>query len=133
MKTRRRFAAALVGVACWTLVIKFLLPVGAALRDHLPLATYVMWDFWWVAHLVLARALLKPDARTWWFAVLVSWVEIAIIGTKFTVFLQDPHWTFWKTNWFVNKCVVLTLFMTLAWYLHRVPAGRKLRAVRVRA
>jgi len=124
--TARRFAALLVAAAAWTVTIKFILPVAAALRAGEPAGTHVMWDFWWVAHLALAWSLTRPAAATWQFAAVVAWAEIAIITAKFARFLAAPAWTFWTANWFVNKCAVLTLFLAMAWWLHRGD-GRALR------
>jgi hypothetical protein len=40
----------------------------------------------------------------------MSIVEIAIILTLFTLFLAEPEWSIWRTNWFVNKVFVLSAF-----------------------
>ncbi|BBI60207.1 hypothetical protein HSBAA_15130 [Vreelandella sulfidaeris] len=37
--------------------------------------------------------------------------EILIIATLFVRFLDDPEWSIWRTNWFVNKVFVLTCFV----------------------
>ena len=39
--------------------------------------------------------------------------EIAIIVTKLALFLADPEWTIWTTNWFINKLFVLACFCLL--------------------
>ncbi len=51
----------------------------------------------------------------------VSGVEIAIVVTKFALFLAAPEWTIWTTNWFINKLFVLLCFgLMLPWLvLHR--------------
>ena len=65
--------------------------------------TYIYWDFWWVVHLWLAWALLRWQPYTYALAIGVSAIEIAIIVTKFALFLAEPEWTIWTTNWFINK------------------------------
>lgn len=123
----RRFALGLVLVAGWTLLIKFVLPMVAAARAGVPLSTWIMWDFWWAAHLALAASLRRPGPATWPLAAIVAWVEITIIVTKFWLFLREPAWTFWTANWFANKCAVLALFVAMAAWLHR-GGGRALKA-----
>jgi len=125
VNARRAFAAALVAAAAWTVTIKYALPLAAAAREGAPWNAHVMWDFWWVAHLVLARQLVRPGPHARWFALAVAWCELAIITAKFAAFLPAPAWDVWRTNWFVNKCYVLALFAALAWWLHRTPGGRR--------
>jgi hypothetical protein len=100
----------LIVLAAWTVTIKFLFPIAYALGEGVPIITYIYWDFWWVVHLWLALALVRwqPYARA--LAIGVSGVEIAIIVTKFVLFLSDPAWTIWTTNWFINKLFVLACF-----------------------
>ena len=106
----------LVLLAAWTLTIKFALPLAFAAAEGVPAGTYVMWDFWWVVHLWLARALLRPQRYTVALAAGVSVAEIAIIAVKFALFLDAPDWTIWTANWFVNKLFVLACFLVmLAW------------------
>ena len=100
-------------LAAWTLVIKFLFPISFALAEDLPLASYIFWDFWWVIHIALALSILNWSRRTYYFALLVSVVEIAIIVAKFVFFAAAPVWSIWKTNWFINKIFVLTCFVFL--------------------
>jgi hypothetical protein len=130
LNARRGFAAALVVVAVWTLAIKFVWPILAAARAGEPLRSHVMWDFWWVAHLVLARQLVRPGPFARPFALAVAWCEIGIVTAKFALFLGAPVWDAWRTNWFVNKCAVLGLFVALAWHLHATAAGRAFRGTR---
>ena len=47
----------------------------------------------------------------------MSVVEIAIVVTKFVVFLSAPQWDIWRTNWFINKVFVLACFVLLLGYL----------------
>ncbi len=103
----------LIVLAAWTLVIKFIFPVAMALAEGVPIVTYIYWDFWWVAHLWLAWALLNWRRYTVALAVGVSVVEIVIIVTKFVLFFADPEWTIWTTNWFINKVFVLACFCML--------------------
>jgi hypothetical protein len=49
-------------------------------------------------HLWLAWALLRWQPYTYALAIGVSIVEIAIIVTKFALFLAEPDWTIWTTN-----------------------------------
>jgi hypothetical protein len=66
-----------------------------------------------VVHLWLAWALLRWQPYSYALALSVSVSEIAIIVTKFAVFLADPEWTIWTTNWFINKLFVLACFCLL--------------------
>lgn len=106
----------LILLAAWTLVIKFVFPlVFDAAYGHAA-GTHVYWDFWWVIHLWLAYALYTRPGYLWWLAIVVSVVEIGIIGVKFYFFFQQPDWTLWQTNWFVNKVFVLSCFIVLLGY-----------------
>lgn len=118
----------LVVLAAWTLVIKFAFPVAFALSEGVAPTTYVYWDLWWAVHLWLAWRLLHWRRYTYALAVGVSAVEIAIVVTKLTLFLAEPDWSIWRTNWFVNKLFVLACFsMMLTYFLvHR----RRLRETR---
>lgn len=105
-------------MACWTLTVKFLLPLGFALAEGVSPATHVMWDFWWVAHLFLAWALVRRPPYLFAVGVLIAAIEIVIVVTKFALFLPDPDWTIWTMNWFVNKVFVLGCFsLMLPWLL----------------
>ena len=117
-RTARFFSHFLVLLACWTLLIKFGLPVAFALTEGAPLATHIMWDFWWVAHLFLAWALVRRPPYLFAVGFLIAAVEIVIVVTKFALFLPDPDWTIWTMNWFVNKVFVLACFcLMLPWLL----------------
>jgi hypothetical protein len=104
-------------LAAWTIVIKYLFPIAYALAEGRPVGTYVLLDFWPVAHLVLAWSLLHWRRWTFVFALVVSVAEISIIVTKFAVFLSAPEWTIWRTNWFINKLFVLGCFVWLLVFL----------------
>ena len=103
-------------LAAWTLTIKFFFPVAYALAAGLPVDTYIFWDFWWVIHLWLGWALLNWPRYTIPLAITVSVAEIAIVVTKFVLFLSAPEWTIWRTNWFINKLFVLACFILLLTY-----------------
>jgi hypothetical protein len=111
------FAHFLFILAGWTLVIKFIFPIGYALAEGAPPLAHVYWDFWWVVHIWLGWTLLHWRRYTYALAVTVSVIEIAIIVTKFVQFLAAPEWTIWRTNWFINKVFVLACFVLLLGYL----------------
>src|SRR5262245_4768172 len=114
-------------LAAWTLVIKYLFPVWYALHYGEPALSFVMWDFWWVAHLWLGWALLARPKYTYWLAMIVSVVEVVIVGTKFVIFLSAPTWDIWHTNWFINKVFVIGIFgVMFIWLLVR-GEGRGMR------
>jgi hypothetical protein len=113
----RFFAHLLFILAAWTLTIKFFFPLAYASVEGSPIATYVMWDFWWVLHIWLGWALLNWRRYTYALALSISVVEIVIVVSKFAMFLSQPQWTIWRTNWFINKCFVLACFIGLLIYL----------------
>ncbi len=114
-------------LAAWTLTIKFAFPVAYALAAGLPAGTHVYWDFWWVVHLWLGWALLNWQRYTFALTITVSIAEIAIIVTKFALFLSAPEWTIWRTNWFINKLFVLACFiLLLAYFLANIQRLRRL-------
>ncbi len=100
-------------LAAWTLLIKFVLPVAWSLADGSGLATYIYWDFWWVAHLWLGWALLAKPRYLWMLAMVISISEVIIVTVKFYFFLSAPVWTIWSMNWFVNKVFVLVCFILI--------------------
>jgi hypothetical protein len=113
----------LIVLAAWTVTIKFGFPISYALIERAPVATYIYWDFWWVVHLGLAWALLRWQPYTYALALGVATVEIVIVVTKLALFLSDPAWTIWTTNWFVNKLFVLACFGLMLPYL--IVRGRR--------
>jgi hypothetical protein len=115
-------------LAAWTLVIKYAFPMAYALAEGVPVGTYVFWDFWWVVHIWLGWSLLHWQRYTFELAIGVSIAEIAIVITKFALFLADPQWSIWRTNWFVNKLFVLGCFVLLLGYL--LAHARELRGRR---
>lgn len=110
------FAHFLFILAAWTLVIKYLFPIAYSLSYGEPILTHVFWDFWWVIHGLLGYWLLNWNRWTYLLAVLTSVVEIIIVVTKFGLFLSSPTWNIWRTNWFINKLFVLTLFIWILIY-----------------
>ena len=120
----RFLAHFLILLAAWTVTIKYLFPVGFALSEGVPITTYVFWDLWWVIHLWLAWWLLHWNRYTYALAITVSVVEIAIVVTKLGLFLGEPDWTIWRTNWFINKLFVLLCFSLMLAYFGR---NRQLR------
>jgi hypothetical protein len=114
----------LILLEAWTVTIKFLFPLAFSLFEGSALTTHIYWDFWWVVHLWLAWALLHWQPYTIVLALGVSVVEIAVILTKFALFLAAPEWTIWTTNWFINKLFVLACFVLMLPYfvLQRQPA-----------
>jgi len=117
MNALNRFAIGLYALAGYTLVTKFLMPVVYALGNREPLGRYVMWDFWWVAHLGLGFGLARRRAWAWSAGLAVALLEIGIVATKYALFLRAPDWDFWHTSWFVNKLFVLGLFALLLIHL----------------
>jgi hypothetical protein len=114
---------ALVVMATWTLVIKYAAPLlfFAAERaaGRAVAGPPVMWDFWWVAHLLLAALLWRRDRRAWAVGVAVAAVEVVIVAVKFAVYLQQPDLSFWRLLWFTNKVYVLAFFLFLLALLAR--------------
>ncbi|MCC7548962.1 MAG: hypothetical protein IT532_14470 [Burkholderiales bacterium] len=113
----RFLAHFLLILAAWTVVIKYLFPVGYAVWQGEPPLTHVYLDFWPVVHVWLGWSLLDWQRHTYAFALIVSVAEIVIVVSKFVLFLADPEWTIWRTNWFVNKVFVLGCFTLLLGYL----------------
>ena len=110
----------LIVLAAWTATIKFLFPIGYDLAYGLPIGSHIYWDFWWVAHLWLAWALLRWKPYVYVAAIGIAVVEIAIVVTKLALFLSAPEWTIWTTNWFINKLFVLLVFgLMLPYFLLR--------------
>ena len=122
----RFLAHFLIVLAAWTVTVKFAFPIAFALDEGVSVATYIYWDFWWLAHLWLAWALLDWQRYTFALALMISVAEIAIVAYKLTVFLAEPTWTMWTTNWFINKLFVLACFTLMLGYF--TSNHRRLRA-----
>ncbi|TVR48738.1 MAG: hypothetical protein EA425_13700 [Puniceicoccaceae bacterium] len=103
----------LIILSAWTIVIKYLFPITFAAFEGVALTRYVFWDLWPVAHLWLAWALLRMPWYTRPLAIAMAAIEIVIILTLFTLFLNDPEWSIWRTNWFINKLFVLLCFILI--------------------
>ena len=104
-------------LAGWTIVIKYVFPVGYALAYGISPGTHIYLDFWPVAHVWLGWALLTRPRYTWLLALTIALLEIGIVATKFVLFLAEPEWTIWTTNWFVNKVFVLGCFLLMLVHL----------------
>ena len=50
-------------------------------------------------------------------ALVVAVLEVGIVVTKLILFLGEPEWTIWTTNWFVNKLFVLGCFALMLGHL----------------
>ena len=97
-------------LAGWTLFIKYLFPAAWSIAHGEPLTAHVYWDAWPLAHALLGWALLTQPAGTRQLALVVAVAEIVIVVASFALFLRDPEWSIWRTNWFVNKVFVLICF-----------------------
>ena len=86
-----------------------------------------MWDFWWVAHLWLARMFWHRHCWAWMSGFLVAGVEVVIVTVKFVGFFQDPDLGFWRMLWFTNKVYVLLFFVVLLVLLFVPAFQRQLR------
>ncbi|MDT8450801.1 MAG: hypothetical protein RQ847_11595 [Wenzhouxiangellaceae bacterium] len=114
-------------LAAWTIFIKYLFPLAFALAEGVAWHTWIYWDLWPVAHVWLGWALLARPRYTRVLAIGMSVVEIVIIVSLFAIFLSDPEWSIWRTNWFVNKVFVLICFALVLAMVLRHPerfAGR---------
>ena len=98
-------------LVAWTLFIKYLFPIAVALSSGTPWHSHVYWDLWPLAHLWLGWALLRQPGYLRILAIAMAAIEIVIIVTKFALFLAEPQWDIWRTNWFVNKVFVLSYFV----------------------
>ncbi len=104
-------AAWLFLVAAWTIIIKFIFPIMYAINYGEDLLAYVMWDFWWLAHIWLAYSFLFMSRYTFYLGSLITIAELIIIVLKLYLFFMSPEWSIWNTNWMINKIIVLVLFL----------------------
>lgn len=116
-------------LAGWTIFIKYLFPLAFALAEGVAWHTWIYWDLWPVAHVWLGWALLARPRYTRVLAIGMSVVEIVIIVSLFAIFLSDPEWSIWRTNWFVNKVFVLICFALVLAMVLRHPERFADRAV----
>jgi hypothetical protein len=91
--------------------------MGYALANGQPMLANVYLDLWPVVHVWVGWSLLHWNRHTFALAAVVSVAEIVIVVSKFVLFLGDPEWTIWRTNWFINKIFVLGCFILLLGYL----------------
>ena len=105
----------LVVMATWTVVIKYLAPLLWAVSERAAgrpeAGAPVMYDFWWMAHLLLAWLLWRghPMARP--AGLVIAPLEIVIVAVKLALYLRQPEQTFWRLLWFTNKIYVLGFFL----------------------
>jgi hypothetical protein len=104
-------------LAAWTVVIKYLFPMGYSLAYGEPILAHVYLDLWPVVHVWVGWSLLHWNRYTFALAAITSLAEIAIVVTKFVGFLSAPEWNIFRTNWFINKIFVLACFILLLGYL----------------
>ncbi|GMU64680.1 MAG: hypothetical protein AMXMBFR36_09540 [Acidobacteriota bacterium] len=122
---------ALVVMIAWTLVIKYLSPLvwfwSERLAGRDPGAAPVMWDFWPVAHAVLAAALWRRVAWARAFGLAVAAVEVMVVVAKLALYLRAPALDYWHLLWLTNKVYVLAVFSCLL-YVLAGPGRRALAA-----
>jgi hypothetical protein len=112
----------LVVMATWTLVIKYLAPwlwaVSERAAGRADATAPLMWDFWWVAHLLLAWLLWRGEALARVAGLVIAPLEIGIVAVKLALFARQPDASFWKLLWLTNKLYVLVFFgafLVLLW------------------
>jgi hypothetical protein len=98
-------------LAAWSVFIKYVFPITFALFEGVAPTSYIFWDLWPIAHVWLGWALLARPRYVRMLAIAMSVIEIIIIVTLFSLFLSDPDWSMWRTNWFINKVFVLACFV----------------------
>ena len=106
-------------IALWTILIKFIFPVIYALNYGESFSKFIMWDFWWMAHLWLGWSFLNISNKTYYLGLLICFSELIIILYKLYDFFETPNWTIWDTNWMINKTFVLILFLLITLILLR--------------
>ncbi|MCY0965406.1 hypothetical protein [Parathalassolituus penaei] len=112
---------ALILVAVWSVLIKYLFPIAYALNYQLHWYEYVQWDAWPLIHAWLGWSLLTRRPNVLAVALLVAVLELAIIATKLAMFFAAPEWTIWQTNWMINKVFLFGLFSTILVTAWRAP------------
>jgi hypothetical protein len=105
----------LFAMAVWTLVVKFLAPglwwAAERAAGRTPPAAPIMWDFWWIAHLALARLLWLRHRWAFEAALAVGTAEVLVVLTKLVLFARAPDTSFWGLLWLTNKLYVLAFFL----------------------
>ena len=119
VKRTLRFNALLLCMfAAWTVVVKFLNPLcltWASASSGGPLdGPFIIWDFWWVAHLLLAYWFWRQKPRAWEFGIAMSLAEITITGLKFWLFLGNP------LRPLTGAAPMIDRFLTAGWFFNRV-------------
>ncbi|MFN7973145.1 MAG: hypothetical protein U0166_12495 [Acidobacteriota bacterium] len=123
----RLFGNALLVLVGWSVLIKYVLPVAFALREHAPLGTHVMWDLWPALHLVLWRGFRRHAPWLPVTAIAIAVAEIVIVAVKLTAWAMAPDLGFFRVNWAINKVFVLGLFtVMLVHFASRVRRGASL-------
>jgi hypothetical protein len=121
----------LIVMITWTVVVKYLAPIlwfwSETAAGRVPAAVPVMWDFWPLAHALLAILLWRCSEplglRTWSLAMSVAAVETTIVVAKLSAWGAQPDRSFWKLLWLTNKVYVLLFFLWLLALL--VSPGRR--------
>ncbi len=126
MRGRHWFAAALAAGAVWAIALQFVFPLLFARREGVSASAFIRWDFWWAVHLALAWQLCRPGSMTRIFAVVVTWLEIAILGVRLALFLFSDVSTFWTVSLAWNRLALVLLFLALAFHLSFTREGRNL-------
>ena len=131
MKSAEAFAYLLLGLVCWTVAIKYATPILVATHESLPLSTYILWDAWPLAHLVLAIALLRRSKGIVPLAFVIATAEVVVVIARYAMFFRDPIWDPWRTNWFTNKIFVISLFSAMLIWLAQPKVRARLRGKNV--
>ena len=95
----------------YVLNIKFIFPIIYSINYNESVFSFIMWDFWWIAHIWLGYSLLNISSYTFYGGVIISIFELFIILIKLYWFFLSPEWSIWNTNWMINKIMVLILFV----------------------
>ena len=101
-------------IASWTVFIKFIFPIIYAFHYGESFSKFIMWDFWWIAHIWLGWSLLNISKKTYYLGLLICFSELIIILYKLYNFFESPNWIIWDTNWMINKIFVLILFLFIS-------------------
>ena len=104
-------------LAAWTVVIKYVFPVGYAVAHGLAPGTHVYLDLWPVP--TSGSAGRCSPARGTPMHSRSSWLSSRSVSCRrnSSWFLDEPQWTIWTTNWFVNKLFVLGCFVLMLGHL----------------
>ena len=106
----------LIVLAAWTVTIKFLFPIAYALGQSVrsaPTSTGISGG--WCTCGSPGRSCAGSRTPTRWRSGSRR-SRSPIILTKFALFLPEPEWTIWTTNWFINKLFMLACFCLMLPY-----------------